>query len=63
MTRLQTIGFSKKVLAAVGAQTVALIVNFIASGEFDRVEVAQVVGLGLTAALGYVAPANPVVER
>lgn len=63
---MTTIGFSKKVLATVlaacGAQAVALVVQLIATGEFDRVSAAQLVGVGLTAGLGvlagYLAPPN-----
>ena len=68
---LETVGFSKKVLAtvatAVGAQLVALAVNWISTGAFDRVEVAQLVGAALTAVLGviagYAAPPNEVRKR
>lgn len=66
---MKTVGFSKKVLAAVlaacGAQAAALLVQVIATGQFDRVAVAQLVGVGLTAVLGvaagYKAPPNETV--
>ena len=65
---LQTIGFSKKVLATVltacGAQAVALIVNWISTEEFNRTEWAGLIGIALTATLGtlagYLAKPNPV---
>jgi hypothetical protein len=65
---VQTIGFSKKVAAAVitacGAQLIALVVQVVATGEFDRVAAAQLVGVALTAVLGtyagYQAPPNDV---
>jgi Ca2+/Na+ antiporter len=53
---MKTVGFSKKVLATVlaacGAQLVAVVVQVTATGEFDRVAVGQVVGAALTAVLG-----------
>jgi len=63
---MKTVGFSKKVLAtlvaACGAQLVAVVVQVTATGVFDRVAVAQLVGAGLTAviglAAGYKAPPN-----
>jgi hypothetical protein len=63
-----TIGFSKKVAAtlaaACGAQLIALLVQWISTGAFDRVELAQLVGAGLTALFGviagYKAPPNDV---
>lgn len=54
-TAKRTVGFSPKVLVPAALQAVALLVNFIASGAFDRVELAQVVGLALTAVVGYIA--------
>lgn len=68
---LETVGFSKKVLATVlaaaGAQLVALLVNLISTGAFDRVEVGQLVGVVMTAVLGtaagWLAPPNEVTTR
>jgi hypothetical protein len=52
----KTKGISSKLLAtlwgAAGAQTVAFVVNWISSGEFDRVELAQLIGVALTVGLG-----------
>jgi hypothetical protein len=60
---VKTIGISPKVLIPVLAQAAALLVNWIATGAFDRVEVAQVVGLGLTAVLGaWAGPGEVAVE-
>lgn len=66
--KLRTVGFSKKVLATVlaacGGQLIAFCTTLLATGSFDRVEAAQLLGVALTAALGvvagYAAPANPV---
>lgn len=63
---MKTVGFSKKVVAtlvaACGAQLVAVTVQVTATGEFDRVAVGQLIGAGLTAVLGlaagYKAPPN-----
>jgi hypothetical protein len=57
---LVTDGFSNKVAktlwGACGAQATALLVNYVASGgSFDRVELAQLVGVALTALGGLVA--------
>jgi hypothetical protein len=56
---LRTVGISRKLLAAVwgacGAQAIALVTNLIASGQFDRVELAQVIGVAATAAGGVLA--------
>jgi hypothetical protein len=56
---LVTDGFSNKVAktlwGACGAQATALLVNYLASGVFDRVELAQLVGVALTALGGLVA--------
>lgn len=60
---MKTVGLSKKIIAAAGAQFVALVVNLIASGQFDRVEWAQVVGIVLTTVLGIAAPPNAVVAK
>lgn len=53
---MRTDGFSNKVAktlwGACGAQATALLVNLIATGTFDRVELAQLVGVALTAAGG-----------
>jgi hypothetical protein len=46
---------SPKVWAPVAAQIIAFLVNLIASGEFNRTELAQLVGLALTAVVGYLA--------
>lgn len=51
---VRTVGLARKIAAAVGAQTVALLVNLIASGSFDRVEFAQLVGVALTIVLGWI---------
>jgi hypothetical protein len=53
---MRTQGLSRKLAAtlagAVGAQLVAFAVNWIQSGQFDRVELAQLVGVAGTVALG-----------
>ena len=55
---MQTVGISNKLiktlLGAVSAQLVALAVQVIATGQFDRVALAQLVGAGLTAVFGFV---------
>jgi hypothetical protein len=53
---MTTIGLSPKVLRPAAVQAVALVVNLIASGEFSRTELAQVVALALTAVIGWWAP-------
>jgi hypothetical protein len=54
----QTVGLSSKLIGtligACGAQLVAFVVNLISSGEFDRTEAAQLVGLALTAVFGVI---------
>jgi hypothetical protein len=56
---VRTQGLSRKLTAtligAVGTQVIAFVVNLLASGEFNRTELAQIVGIGLTAAFGTVA--------
>lgn len=56
---MRTVGFSNKVfvtvLAAVSTQLVAFVVNLVATGVFDRVAAAQLVGVGLTAVFGVLA--------
>lgn len=53
---MRTVGFSHKVLAtvigAVSAQLVAFVVALVATGEFDRVALGQLVGVALTAVFG-----------
>lgn len=55
----RTRGLSNKVVAtlagACGAQTVAFVTNWIASGDLDRVGLSQLVGLALTALFGLAA--------
>lgn len=55
----KTVGFSGKmiatVVAACGAQIVALVVSLVATGNFSRTELAQVVSVVLTAVFGFVA--------
>lgn len=55
----RTVGLSNKVAktlwGACGAQAVALVTNLIATGQFDRVEVAQLVGVAATAVGGLLA--------
>lgn len=55
---MSTVGLSNKLvktlIAACGAQLVALIVQVIATGEFDRVALAQLVGVAVTALFGFV---------
>jgi hypothetical protein len=55
----KTKGFSNKLIATLwgadGAQITAFLVNWISSGEFDRVELAQLVGVVLTTVFGVVA--------
>lgn len=52
---MKTHGISPKVWAPVAAQLVAFLVNLIASGAFDRTELAQIAGAGLTAFFGFLA--------
>jgi hypothetical protein len=58
-TAIRTDGLSRKLLsavvAAVGTQVVALLVNLISTGKFDKVEAAQLVGIALTAVFGVLA--------
>lgn len=53
---MKTTGISNKLLqtllGACGAQVIALLVTLAATGEFDRVQWAQVGGLALSALLG-----------
>src|SRR3954462_12524953 len=53
---VRTLGISRKllstVLAAIGTQVLALLVNWVSTGKFDKVEVAQAVGIVLTAIFG-----------
>lgn len=53
-----TVGWSNKLihtlLGAVGGQVIALVVALASTGEFDRVQWAQVGGLALSALLGLV---------
>jgi uncharacterized membrane protein len=49
---------SPKVYEPLVAQSTALLVNVVASGKFDRAELAQILAIVLTAALGYRAPAQ-----
>ena len=58
---MRTVGISPKVWAPVAAQVIAFIVNLIASAEFDRTEAAQLVGVALTALVGYLADPGDVV--
>jgi hypothetical protein len=60
---MKTVGISPKVWVPTALQAIALVVNLIASGEFDRVEVAQVVSLGLTALVGYLANPGSVTQE
>jgi hypothetical protein len=50
---MQTIGLSPKFVAPVIAQAVAVLATWIASGVFDRVQLAQVITLIGTAAIAY----------
>lgn len=50
---MQTIGLSPKFFAPVIAQAVAVLATWIASGAFDRVQLAQVITLLGTAAIAY----------
>lgn len=54
----RTAGLSNKVAktlwGACGAQAVALVTNLIATGQFDRVELAQLVGVAATAVGGLI---------
>ena len=52
---MKTVGISPKVWAPVALQVIVFVVNLIASGEFDRTEVAQLTGVALTAVVGYLA--------
>lgn len=66
---MTTVGFSKKVAAAIltacGAQAIALVVQLASSGAWDRAEWASLLGVALTATLGtyagYRAPPNEVI--
>jgi hypothetical protein len=50
---MQTIGLSPKFVAPVIAQAVAVLATWIASGVFDRVQLAQVITLIGTAVIAY----------
>lgn len=50
-----TRGISPKVWAPTAALLVTFVVNLIASGEFDRTELAQLIGAAMTAVVGYLA--------
>lgn len=50
-----SLGISPKVWAPVALQLLALLVNWAASGEFDRVEVSQALLAAGTAIVGYLA--------
>lgn len=52
---MRTLGISPKVWAPTAALLVTFLANWIASGEFDRTELAQIVAAGLTAVIGYLA--------
>lgn len=52
---MKTRGISPKVWAPTAALLITFVVNLIASGEFDRTEIAQLVGAVLTAVVGYLA--------
>lgn len=56
----RTLGISPKVFVPSLLQLIGILVNWIASGEFDRTELAQVVGLALTAVVGYLVPPGDV---
>ncbi len=50
---MQTIGLSPKFVAPVIAQAVAVLATWVASGAFDRVQLAQVITLIGTAIIAY----------
>jgi phosphotransferase system glucose/maltose/N-acetylglucosamine-specific IIC component len=52
---MQTIGLSPKFIGPVIAQAAAVLATWIASGAFDRVQVAQIVTLIGTALIAYLA--------
>ena len=57
-----TIGLSPKLVAPVIAQAVAVLATWIASGEFDRVQLAQVITLIGTAAIAYLVGPGEVIQ-
>jgi predicted solute-binding protein len=59
---MQTIGLSPKLLGPVIAQVAAVLATWIASGAFDRVQVAQIVTLIGTAAIAYYAGPGEVIQ-
>ena len=58
---MRTRGISPKVWAPVAGLVATFVVNLIASGEFDRTELAQLVAVGLSAVIGYFASPGDVV--
>ena len=54
-SEMKTVGISPKVWAPAALQFLALVVNFIIVGAFDRVSIAQAVGLAFTLVVGYLA--------
>jgi hypothetical protein len=59
---MQTIGLSPKFVAPVVAQAVAVLATWVASGVFDRVQVAQVITLIGTAAIAYLVSPGEVLQ-
>jgi phosphotransferase system glucose/maltose/N-acetylglucosamine-specific IIC component len=59
---MQTIGLSPKFIGPVIAQVAAVLATWIASGAFDRVQVAQIVTLLGTAAIAYFAGPGEVIQ-
>lgn len=57
---MNTIGFSRKIAAVVAAQLIALGTNWIVSGSFSKVELAQALTALGTALVGFLAPPNDV---
>ena len=55
---MRTVGISRKLVGtlvgAIAAPTIAFVVNWISSGQFDRVELSQLVQIVLTAVFGAV---------
>lgn len=59
---MQTLGLSPKLVGPVIAQAVAVLATWIASGVFDRVQVAQVVTLVGTALIAYFAGPGEIIQ-
>ncbi len=59
---MQTLGLSPKLVGPVIAQIAAVLATWIASGAFDRVQVAQIVTLIGTALIAYLAGPGEIIQ-